>query len=223
MKKPLYYLSLFLIFTLCACDSSNEIIEPEPEFYYGDKVENVWDPAYGFIPDNWHEGPDEARMEKLNISKEFLASLSTMDLLRVCLTYPYLKDFVFCNTVYQMQNMMNWKIEWFYGFELLRQREDAFECVLDYYEGLIDEINRLNGVREFSVFQLPTCEFYIGSGQVYPIEKLAGNERLEELAIRALRIRENYSTYGGCVSMCGLHRILTVGGFQFDFGPSHHW
>ncbi len=226
MKEiSLIVFSTVMIFALSSCGSSDD--EPAPptqKYEYGDRVENVWDPAYGFIPDDYAycETPEE-KFEKLRLPEEFLTSLSTMDLLRVCLTFPYIYDFVFADNVDSMSGMVAYKIDCFHGFEFLRQREDAFDCMLDYYEGLIDEINETRGEHDFSVFQLPLCEFYICSGHLRAIEDLPAIERLEQLANRATEIRNNYEQYQGCVSMCGLRKILTVCGIDFDFGPSPHW
>lgn len=224
MKDLLLALSTVIIFTLSSCSSSDEPAPAKPEYEYGDRVENVWDPAYGFVPADYAYALTlEEKFERLRLPEEFLTSLSTMDLLRVCLTFPYVYDFIFGNTVYQMNNMVQYRIDNFRGFEILRKREDAFDCMLDYYEGLINEINKTSGEHEFTIFQLPLCEFFIGTGHLRAIDSLPQCERLEQLAILAIKIRNNYEQYQGCISMCGLYRILTVCGFDFDFGPSYHW
>lgn len=216
-------LSALALFVLASC-SSDEPDAPKGKYDYGDRVENVWNPDYGFIPEDYaYAGSLEKIFERLRLPDEFLNSLSTMELTRVCLSFPYIYDIMFGETVYQMSDMMQYRIDSFRGFELLRQRKDAFDCMLDYYEGLIHEIEKTKGKHDFTIIQLPVCEFFIGSGHLRSIDELPQCERLEQLAIRAVNIRNNYERYQGCTSMCGLYWILTVCGFDFDFGPSYHW
>lgn len=202
MKTKLISLSITLIALFSACSSeSNEIIFPE-------------ETKFSF-PEDWRYLTGDERIAALQIPEDILSKMSTSDLAEACMTYPLGIDYVISDE--DEFDLIHNVVETFNGFAELKKRDHAFECILDCYNGILNNIreNTDGGDSTGDSFSLFYIEKFIISGYLVPVEQLKENQHFISLYNKAAKIREENKKYTGYKSMYTLHEIKKVLGIDY--------
>ncbi|MDE6654000.1 MAG: hypothetical protein K2K37_06405 [Muribaculaceae bacterium] len=189
-KLSSFTIALVAIFSSC---QSNYF-----ELQNDESNSNVVSRSNGFqFPDGWQylESNDE-RWEALQIPEDFLSTMSTEELVEACMTYPLALDcFAFNDVQYGISEV----ISRFNGYAELKQRDDAFDKVLDFYGRKLAEIELFGNTVGYT-FKPLTLSFYeqfIVSGYLYPISELKKSEKLVNLYYTANEIHNSFEELQG--------------------------
>lgn len=149
------------------------------------------------FPDGWQylETNDE-RWAALQIPEDMLSTMSTEDLVEACMNYPLALDcFAFNDVQYGISEV----ISRFNGFAELKQREDAFDKVLDFYGRNLEEIEILGNTAgyTFKPLSLSFYERFIASGYLLPIEELKNSDKLINIYYKAIEIHNSFDELQG--------------------------
>ena len=91
-----------------------------------------------YFPDGWqYLETNEERYAALQLLDDMLSAMSTEELVEACMSYPLALD---CFAYNDVEQGINSVISRFNGFAELKQRDDAFDKVLDFYSRKLDEI-----------------------------------------------------------------------------------
>lgn len=88
----------------------------------------------------WKELPIPERIQAIQIPKEIISDIPTDDLLDICLDYPFLIEFTFCDD-YQIG--LSRLLDKFNGFHELLQRADLIEVMLKKDRNLDNELKSI--------------------------------------------------------------------------------
>ena len=152
------------------------------------------------FPDGWQylESNDE-RWEALQIPENFLSTMSTEELVEACMSYPLATDCFFYNNV--EQGLLN-VISRFNGFAELKQREDAIDKVLDFYDFKLDEIETLGGSIGYTInpLRLSFYERFIISGYLCPKDTLKNSEKFNKIFNKTELIHNSFEELQGDIA-----------------------
>ncbi len=130
-KKPSFWLAM-VAFIACIAVSVTFLTNPVVKAGVPSPLENnVYEyPLYPW-DDEWAKYDAREKTQMLQLPEAVLSGLSTQDLVKVVIDYPYLSNVFFYDS-YEMgfhavRNSFN-------GLDELMKREDAAECLIDFYK-----------------------------------------------------------------------------------------
>ena len=153
-----------------------------------------------YFPDGWqYLETNEERYAALQLPDDMLSTMSTGELVEACMSYPLALD---CFAYNDVEQGINSVISRFNGFAELKQRDDAFDKVLDFYSRKLDEIATLGGSigYVFKPLRLSFYERFIISGYLCTKSHIAHSEKLQDLYTKAETVHELFEELKGELS-----------------------
>lgn len=155
-----------------------------------------------------YSNPSE-RVKALQIPTETIGNISTMDLLTLCLDYPYLTDMLFCESIQEgMRNL----IKSYNGFNELLKRSDFFECGIKKGIEIFDDIMETPKKDSIQIGQMSfknfVLEYLMSSCSFFNSDYI---EKLNNYSAERNKIKEKYPYFFGNlndVSFANLHNLL---------------
>jgi len=135
------------------------------------------------------------RVAALQIPDDLLPTLSTEQLVDLCMRYPFWGDYAaFDNPIEGIRRVM----DGFNGFAALREREDVADALLAYYENintahLINNIPSVYKPDEFTIYKLDYLETILASGDFPKIYDENHIRKLKELAKDNLSLKTTFA------------------------------
>ena len=194
MKTKLLSVFLVILALLSSCQSDYFEMQNDESSLNSCVVSR----SIGFtFPDGWqHLETNEERWATLQIPERLFTSLSTEELVEACMSYPLALDcYAFNNVQYGISEVTSR----FNGFAKLKQREDAFDKVLDFYSRKLDEIELFGNTAgyTFKPLSLSFYERFIVSGYLLPTEDLKNSDKLVNLYYKADEIHNSFEELQG--------------------------
>lgn len=225
MKKPFVILAscVMLLVASCSYDDSfdgidestmDNVLTDDPYNYsYTPKVTDrselsIRKPGENYYPprEEWIDTDTYFdRVEKLNLSQSTLKSLNTLELIDVCMSHPFTGNLLAFNSYEQGVNSL---IRDFNGLRELKNRKDAFEKLLYYYDRKLDRLKQVGEKEGYidCVFMMRYCEYFMITGYLYPIKQLSKNVTFQNIVLKAGEIKKR------CPSLATGH----YAGSQYD-------
>ena len=167
-----------------------------------------------YFPDGWqYLETNEERYAALQLPDDMLSAMSTEELVEACMSYPLALD---CFAYNDVEQGINSVISRFNGFAELKQRDDAFDKVLDFYSRKLDEIATMGGSIGY-VFQPLSLSFYerfIISGYLLPTDELKDSKKFIDLYPQIFYVHDTFEELKGCTYNESLFLINKVLGFE---------
>ena len=152
-----------------------------------------------YFPDGWqYLESGEEMITALQLSDSLLKSLSTEELVEVCMSYPLALDcFAFNDINIGVQRV----ISNFNGFAELKTRNDALDKVLDFYGRKLDEIEFLGTSVGYYINPLEYSfyERFITSG-LFSDDSLINSQKLNLLVSKATDIHNQFKQLQGHIA-----------------------
>lgn len=197
MKTELLTICLAFLALFSSCQS-DYIDMPSDAPIYDSKALSR---STGFsFPEGWqYLETNEVRWAALQIPDSLLPIMSTEELVEACMSYPLALD---CFAYNDVQHGLADVIARFNGFAELKQREDAFEKVLDFYSRKLEEIITFsnNIGYSFSSLEFAFYERFIISGYLVQVDELSKCERFRELYSKSCDLHDSYDKLQGSIS-----------------------
>lgn len=136
----------------------------------------------------------ENMVKKLQLSASTISSLSTLELIDVCMNYPFNGDIL-------AFNYLNYGVfsvcRDFNGFAALKARKDAFEKLLYYYDLKLENIKKAGFKEGYidCVFHMRFIENFIISGYIYPVDDLKKCNDFRNLVLKAGKVKNQYEGF----------------------------
>lgn len=160
------------------------------------------------------------RLALLQLDEAGLKQISTMELVQVCMSFPYLYDYIFYDDL--IKGICN-SINNFNGFRILRDRPDALFCLTKYYNSYLNHIDSIKSLSpdEINPLELCSIELVILSGYYCPIDKLRDYQQLVNAANKSIKLRLEIPSrlYGETYSNPVANMLITAFNLPFDKLP----
>lgn len=162
---------LILLLTLALFLSSCQQVMDNPSLDAAGLTEvcksksNSAGPQKNYFPDGWQTLSSHAeKLAALQLDEGLLKSLSTKELVEVCIDYPLAYDCFFYNDINKGFKRV---ISRFNGFQELAARSDAKLEIINYYHNFVetDYYNTISGTSKISPFKLSFIELMVQSEQ----------------------------------------------------------
>lgn len=167
-----------------------------------------------YFPDGWQNfRTHEEKVAALQLPEDLLKSISTEELVEVCMNYPLALDcFAFNSIEYGMQKV----ISNFNGFAELKSRDNAFNKVLEFYNRKLDEIELLGRSvgYEINSLELAFWEYFISSEYLCSKNELSESAYLKDLIQKSYSLKQSFEDLSGDVSASSLKQLSTKSGFH---------
>ncbi|MDE6715126.1 MAG: hypothetical protein K2J74_01445 [Muribaculaceae bacterium] len=226
MKKFISYtLSIILLALTASC--SKEEVSINPDELWNEPWDNNTTEFYqrkdNYFPDRetyvYLEDHAES-LALLQIDEAKLKKLSTMELVQVCMSFPYLHDYIFYE---DLVKGINRSINNFNGFRVLHDRPDALFCLTKYYNSYLNYINSVKTTSpdEINPLELCSIELVILSGYYCSTDKLPNYQNLVNAANKSIKLRLEIPSrlYGETFSNPVANILITTLGLPFDKFP----
>lgn len=150
-----------------------------------------------------------SRLNQMQVPEDVLNKMSTIELLDICLDFPYIIDIFFYDNL--QKGYENLKKE-FNGYEELTKRSDVEEVILNKYGNLHKEIECVNNLSQIEQgeFSIKWFVFEMMISQDWFLNNLNQNKEKDLLAtcIRNKQIKENNQHIFSSVNEIPTHLLL---------------
>lgn len=225
MKKFISYTFTIILLAL-AVSCSKEETDINPEEIWNEPWDNNTTEFYqrkeDYFPDRetYVYLAHSDALALLQIDEAKLNKLSTIELVQVCMSFPYLYDYIFYE---DLVKGINQSIKNFNGFQVLRNRPDALFCLSEYYNSYLNHINSIKTASPDDINPLELCsiELVILSGYYCPIDKLRDYQQLVNAANKSIKLRLEIPSrlYGETYSNPVANMLITAFNLPFDKLP----
>ena len=133
-------------------------------------------------------------MNAIQIPDKVLKSISTQELLSICLRYPFLRNYTASDSPYQG---MNGVMSSFNGFKELTERTDVNIVLIEYYTS--KKVSEIEIVDEKGSFTFDYCAFELLLCNDNIISKFSDEQKIFmlKLLMKRLNDKDDYKVYFG--------------------------